>query len=509
VFDGTRDINDPLSRVVVDINSKGFSLTDLNNTTGHIKEFGNNPQKYLDYLKSHNIDISQFKIDPFTEEEKKENEALHRRIINLKDFINLSYDYKMKYIARGYLLTNDQLKYMVDHNANELVDIYADQGTSIPPSQVQMLKPNQIKTYERKQDIVLQNLIQQNDRADLMYYACLNFNYKAIDYLLSKGVDANDIASELKESYLRSAATKDPELKECLIWLFHHKDGCHANMVIKNALQYSTDFLKYLVENAKGEGDQMFTAQLAVRRLDYTDIENIKWMVEKGADAEGALDRILTISIITNDFDLIKWFYEHDASPAFLILHTKSPEIWKWIINESGETNLCNTVMDAMHQNGNKDYNLFLWLVSKGGDINHRLYDWIGNKERNIDLIKHGASLRMMWGYCVQNLDYDPPKDTIEFFEWMLQNHNDKFYLNIGLKNARNFEITKTLLRHGADLKIAAEYARNVDEAKYLLSIGADIRDIGENDIDGCRIPIMKKLGYPDYSMKDYLREQG
>ena len=505
VFDGTRESNDPLSRVVVDINNQGISLTDLNNTTGYIQEFGQNPKKYMEYLQNNGVDTNQFKINPLTDEEKEEEHILRLRIIKLKDFIQLPYDYKLKYIARGHLLTNDQLKYLVENNANELIDIYSDIGANMPPSQISMLKPNQVKSYDRKQDIVLKNLIDQYDRTELLYRAAFELNYKLMDYLLDQGTDADEIAKEIKEA--NSTRFSDFEFEEALLWLFHHKNGCHASVIVNSFNHKTPDLLKYFVENSKGEQDRISTAHYAVRSLDYTDIDNIKWMVERGADGENALRRILTRDIVTNDFDLIKWFYNHDTSPTFLILHTKSPEIWKWIINQEEDPGLCNIMMDAMYQNGNKDYNLFLWAVENGGDINQRLHDWYGDKERNISLIQHGASIVLMWGYCVQSLgNYIKPDDSIEFFEWMLQNHNAPYYLDIALKHTKDLEIIKILLDNGADLKVASEYAYSVKIAKYLLERGADIKHMGQRS--GERVNIMKGLGYK-YNMGFWEDEQG
>ena len=149
VQDGTRQSDDPLSRVMVDRQANGIvKLTDINNTTGTIAEFGTDWQAYFDYLESKGVKTSQFVNKPRTQEEIEETKKLGTKKDNLVWFKNLTNDEKSKYIGRGHLLTNKQLEYLLsrDDIGKLLIPQYLNAGVSLPPKQKKMLFSN--KQYE-------------------------------------------------------------------------------------------------------------------------------------------------------------------------------------------------------------------------------------------------------------------------------------------------------------------------------------------------------------------------
>jgi len=112
--DGSVNLDDPLHIVVYDATNRGVKLTDGNNRTGTISEFGENVNAYNEYLKSLGVPIDILKNRPKSEQEKEEDRILGKKNNDLEWFIDLPYDYKSKYIGRGHLLTDEQFDYLWD-----------------------------------------------------------------------------------------------------------------------------------------------------------------------------------------------------------------------------------------------------------------------------------------------------------------------------------------------------------------------------------------------------------
>jgi len=129
--DGGFNLDDPLHIVVFDMTNRGIELTDANNTTGTIAEYGRDVNAYVNYLKSKGVPVEKLVNRPKTEQEKYENELFKRRNGDLDWFKNLDNPrnpnyrkpklepgqveqnyYKSAYIGRGFLLSNDQFDYL-------------------------------------------------------------------------------------------------------------------------------------------------------------------------------------------------------------------------------------------------------------------------------------------------------------------------------------------------------------------------------------------------------------
>jgi hypothetical protein len=112
--DGSVNLDDPLHMVVYDVQRGGtISLTDANNTTGKISEFGIDTQKYVNYLKELGVPVEKLVNKPKTEKEKEEDELLRYLNKDLQWFINLPMEYKSRYIGRGHVLTDEQFDYLI------------------------------------------------------------------------------------------------------------------------------------------------------------------------------------------------------------------------------------------------------------------------------------------------------------------------------------------------------------------------------------------------------------
>ena len=157
VFDRTRDKSDPLHIVVVDMTFDEILLTDAANNTGNISEYGNSTDGYMNYLSSLGVPIGIFKNKPKTEEETKEQNLLGDLNKSLKWFIDLSYDYKSKYIGRGHLLTDEQFDFLWELKVLPLLNQYVNIGQKLNDYQLDIIATNNnlLKSYLRQRMIVI------------------------------------------------------------------------------------------------------------------------------------------------------------------------------------------------------------------------------------------------------------------------------------------------------------------------------------------------------------------
>jgi hypothetical protein len=111
--DGTVNLDDPLHIVVYDVTSDGIELTDADNDTGNIAEFGMDASGYERYLKSMGVPVEKLKNRPKTEKEVKDDMLIGKQNTDFYWFRELPIEYKSAYIGRGHLLTNDQFDYLL------------------------------------------------------------------------------------------------------------------------------------------------------------------------------------------------------------------------------------------------------------------------------------------------------------------------------------------------------------------------------------------------------------
>lgn len=150
VLDKTRDLDDPLHIVVVDSTEDGYELTDANNRTNDIDEFGDDADEYFIYLRSLGVNNPEdiFINKEPDEEEIKTKELIGQKNPNLDWFKKLDYDHKMRYIGRGHLLSDEQFNYLwglfeTSDGAFELLKKYVDTGIALPEKQFNVLVGNE------------------------------------------------------------------------------------------------------------------------------------------------------------------------------------------------------------------------------------------------------------------------------------------------------------------------------------------------------------------------------
>ena len=111
--DGSVNLDNPLHIVVFDKTTDDIELTDANNTTGSIAEYGEDVNGYVNYLKSMGVPVNKLINRPKTAQEKKEDELLGEKIESLEWFKKLPIEYKSAYIGRGHTLTDEQFDYLM------------------------------------------------------------------------------------------------------------------------------------------------------------------------------------------------------------------------------------------------------------------------------------------------------------------------------------------------------------------------------------------------------------
>lgn len=149
IFDKNRDESDPLHIVVFDNGSHRIRLTDKNNNTGSIAEYGTDTDGYVEYLKSKGVPVEEMLPNiERSDIEKEEAKFLRNRNSDLVWFQKLSYDYKQKYIGRGHALSDDQLKYILPNKV--LASQYLQLGDQIKEENFNLITNNNLKkTYIR------------------------------------------------------------------------------------------------------------------------------------------------------------------------------------------------------------------------------------------------------------------------------------------------------------------------------------------------------------------------
>lgn len=111
--DGSVNLDDPLHIVVFDNTRHGIELTDANNTTGTIAEYGKDKGAYITYLESKGVPVEKMVNRPKTDQEEYEDKLLGKQNYSLEWFMKLPIEYKSAYIGRGHILTDDQFDYLI------------------------------------------------------------------------------------------------------------------------------------------------------------------------------------------------------------------------------------------------------------------------------------------------------------------------------------------------------------------------------------------------------------
>jgi hypothetical protein len=186
--DNSINLDDPLHIVVFDNTNKGIELTDANNSTGNISEYGQDVNGYINYLKSKGVPVEILVNRPKTEQETYEDNLLSTQNKDLSWFINLDNPknpnykkpvledgqtelnyYKSAYIGRGYLLSDEQFDFLLDSKNEDLISQYVNTGRQLSEEQIKKLSKQDKKSYFRirtrgRIDAYEFNLMEKDDK---------------------------------------------------------------------------------------------------------------------------------------------------------------------------------------------------------------------------------------------------------------------------------------------------------------------------------------------------------
>jgi len=342
--DGSVNLDDPLHIVVFDatgIKENGelrIELTDANNKTGNISEFGKDTKAYIQYLKSKGVPLEKLVNKAKTEKETKEDEAVGRYNNNLNWFKKLTFEFKSSYIGRGHRLTDEQFDFIV--KSDELISQYVDTGLQISEHQVNQLSKGDKKTYIRKRKMA-------ND--SLSWYEIKLLAPEDQDKELDKTI--NRISSD--SDFLNRFIEKVKEKNEVINWLLSKSDffdkifneGYNGSAFIGTLLCHCKNenindlLIKFLPKIVKLTFEKDLDSYLG-RILKYAEADSVDGKLRKRYENKNIVDIVWDFLLSNKDFidklselrsyaldDIIKDYIEKSDYPEEI--PQKLGNLWK------------------------------------------------------------------------------------------------------------------------------------------------------------------------------------
>jgi ankyrin repeat protein len=280
---------DPLHVVVVDMTKEGPLLTDANNITGNIAEYGENAEDYLEDLYARGVPRNLFKNIQKTPEEQKEEEKLGSRRDSEDDldwFKELSFDEKSKYIGRGHLLSDSQFDFIWDSKLNILIKQYIDTGLKLTDYQIDKIftNSNYKATYLRKR-LIANEHTENLTKKEFENLTDEQKNSISADTLINLAVKFGD--EKLVSIAIERGATN---IDDALSWATQTNNVNVIKKIVESgkAIKKNTyslinaasegyfDIVKYLAENgAKRFGEALIVAS------EHGHIDVVKYLLEK------------------------------------------------------------------------------------------------------------------------------------------------------------------------------------------------------------------------------------
>ena len=309
VKDQNRDYNDPLRLVVVDMTEDEPELTDTNNNTGNIAEYGKNTEGYFEYLRKMGVPTDIFENIPKSPQEEADQKLLGRRKHDLNWFKGLDIFQQSKYIGRGHELTDEQFDYLWNENEQKLLNQYVSIGRSLYPYQLNKIasKTSLKNSYFRAREqtvsgghgeytydefLIMSPEQQENasnkehlDFDDMIVKAAKNGNIDHVKLAIKKGVSDYSLGDAL---YAASKSNSPDRKQQLNIIEFLIKKGV-SNFKLTQAMSMAgkhghLDVIEKLIDE---KGDNFFSIG------DYNDVlfqaswgghlDIIKLMIQKGA----------------------------------------------------------------------------------------------------------------------------------------------------------------------------------------------------------------------------------
>ncbi len=298
VKDQNKDLNDPLRLVVIDITKRGIELTDTNNTTGNIAEYGETTEGYFQYLRKMGVPTEIFKNIPKSSEEEAEQRLLGKSNMDLNWFKGLNIFQQSKYIGRGHRFSDEQFDYLWNENEQKLLNQYASIGSAVNSYQLNKFisKTSLKNSYFKARE---QAVSGGNDKYTYDEYLTMTpeqqevaKNKKQVDLspldiemvnASSKG-DLDAVKSLIEKGAIKFNASLVSAARKGHInivkYLFEKTANNSNDIVIRSAIEGGhLDVVEYLIEKSEYDlNDIMARAALGGK------LEIVKLMIEKGAN---------------------------------------------------------------------------------------------------------------------------------------------------------------------------------------------------------------------------------
>ena len=366
VYDDSRQDN--LSIVVVDAAKNGLELTDRINTTGKIQNPDNpsqrdeDPQIYMDYLKSKGINTNIFKNLPKTQEELAEDKKLGTTNQDLNWFTSLSPQEKSNYIGRGHKLTDQQFNFLWHNKFNSLLEQYVKTGLQLNDYQIDKISTNK----DLKNNYIHNRLIANEYRNDLSLkeYSLLDQQEKETLY--------KKIANEDKITF--AIKFKDFEFVKQLV---EKNKNIQSNDILFAAENGNLDLVKYLVEN----GGDIKNTRVRHATTITGNLDLVKYLVEKGANLS---DGAVTGAAESGNLDLVKYLVEkgadirkdavkgaakHGYLDVIKYLLEKGAEIEEWAVYLAAKDGHLNVVKYLVEKGANKNFKIAIEDAKNNGHL--------------------------------------------------------------------------------------------------------------------------------------------
>jgi ankyrin repeat protein len=450
IYDDNNKSN-PLNIVVFDNTNYGVELTDKKNNTGNIYKYGTETKPYIEYLNSKGVDTNSLLINiPKSDIENKEQKLIGKKNEDLKWFINLSPDFKSKYIGRGFKLSNKQFDYLIDNNLDSLLKQHLNIGVQISKYQFNKIedKPNILKTYiktcfsklktdeyyEPNNEIMnqlyklgyfKQNIEYPNNKDNNYYNAIIN---PTIELINKHNID---IESASEDGHLEVVKVLTENGRDVTV-----SDNYAIRMASNNG---HLEVVKVLIEN--GADVTAIDNLSIIMASKYDHLEVVRLLIENGADVTARDNLAIRIASGYGRLEVVKLLIENGAD-------VRAED---------------NDAIKMASKNGSLE--VVKLLIENGVDVRAEDNDAIktasynGHSEVVKVLIENGADVTVKDNYAIRMASKNGHSEVVKV---LIGNDYTGVKVNLAIRLASEYghlEIVKLLIENGVDASAEDNYA--------------------------------------------------
>ena len=383
VKDQNRDFNDPLRLVVVDMTEYEPELTDLNNTTGNIAEYGENTERYFEYLSKMGVPTDIFENIPKSPQEEADQTLLGRRNKYLNWFKELDIFQQSKYIGRGHQLTDEQFDYLWNENEQKLLNQYVSIGRLLLPYQLNKIasKTSLKNSYFRAREQVVSGG---------------HGKYHYDEYLIMSPEQKNNASNkgylDFNDMMFKAAKDGNVDLVELVI-----KKGV-SDFDLNRAMETAAEWgklavVKFLVEKGAKNLSKIKIEPILNRTMlsaaRHGHLEIVELMIEKGAND---FNRTMYWGAFSGSLKIVELMIEKgadDFNEAMSTAATKKHFDIVELMIKKGANNFTQVMRDAVHAGSLDVVKLMIEKGEKYFDINDFNYGMVNAaRDGSLDIVK-------------------------------------------------------------------------------------------------------------------------